>query len=171
MRYIDEGEHEIYFNRSDDNGVTWQGEYRLTFGMGDGLTPWISYNRGNIHVVWREDVRPPEQSINVYYKKYSPDPSSVTYSGESLPHEIEISVWPNPFNSSALISVESQNPGSIKIYDILGKIIRRFDYRAGTSKLIWNARDVQGGALASGMYFIRAGGGEASKTLKVEYLK
>lgn len=73
----DEGEHEIYFNRSDNLGITWEGEYRLTFTIGQSLAPWISMDHGKLHVIWTEDDSEPNWGRNVYYKRYDPEPTEV----------------------------------------------------------------------------------------------
>lgn len=85
-----------------------------------------------------------------------------------FPEMIELSVFPNPFNSSCRIDVwknDDSVPRSIEIYDITGKRVAELSMRgavlSGCSKghdsyiasTVWRP----GGSLPSGVYLIRAG--------------
>lgn len=50
------GNDEIYFNRSGDNGATWQSTKRLTFNSGYSLWPQIAISDVNPCVVWQDDT-------------------------------------------------------------------------------------------------------------------
>jgi hypothetical protein len=57
---------------------------------------------------------------------------------------------PNPFKPSTVISYNVKNSGLLKIFDLNGKLIGRFETKAGAGKVTWNAND-----LASGIYVAR----------------
>ena len=169
MQFYSEGRHEIVFNRSNDGGLSWEGEYRLTETLEDSFRPNISMDSGKIYVVWQEDM--PAGSYNIFFKSFTPDPSSTNDSQYPTPSEISISAYPNPFNSKLLLSIESESSGQLIVVDINGRIVEQFNYQAGDSKLIWDATDNNGHNIASGVYFIKAKSGKAEKVVKVVYEK
>ncbi len=60
-----DGNNEIYYNRSTDEGVTWGPDQRLTNGAVTSLGPSISVSGANVHVVWYE-YQPIEE---IFYKR------------------------------------------------------------------------------------------------------
>ncbi len=61
-----DGNNEIYYKQSMDNGTSWGIDTRLTNDIGNSLHPSISVSGLNVHVVWT-DVRD-STSYEVYYK-------------------------------------------------------------------------------------------------------
>jgi hypothetical protein len=170
-QFYEEGQHEIFYNRSNNLGLTWEGEYRLTNAMGDGLAPWVAHDDGNVHVVWREDDREGEQHRDIYYKRYTPDPTA-TLDSETIQQEIlSLEVYPNPFNSVLSLFIDSKGSGSLVIYDILGRIITEFEYESGSTLIRWDARDTLGNKVSSGIYFARAKTHNNFTAIKLLYMK
>jgi len=167
----DEGQHEIYFNRSDNLGMTWEGEYRLTYAMGQSYAPWISMDNGKLHVVWNDDDRAPDLYSEIFYKRYDPEPTEVIEGSQPKPTDFSISAYPNPFNVNLNITINSDTPGIIAIYDILGRMIKEFSYSKGKSSLIWNAEDLNNNPVSSGIYFDNMKGGGAENSNRVLYLR
>jgi len=101
---------------------------------------------------------------------------------------ITFTVSPNPFSSKIVIKFEIRNPFAplgasafqtgkseilLKIYDALGRLVRRWDYetmRQG-NQISWDGTDHRGNKLPKGVYFIHFKHGEFSKTEKVIYLR
>lgn len=48
------GNYEIYFNRSLNNGLTWNGEQRLTNNAELSEFPSLAYGDGYLHMVWQD---------------------------------------------------------------------------------------------------------------------
>jgi subtilisin family serine protease len=68
--------------------------------------------------------------------------------------------FPNPFNAGTTITYDLPNSSSVtlKIFDVLGREVRTLvnDIQsAGNRRLLWDARDSRGAAVASGVYFYR----------------
>ena len=89
-----------------------------------------------------------------------------------LPSKIEISAYPNPFNSATTISYSNLQDVEIRIFDIKGSLIKTLkpDNKSAGS-IIWNADNNSGGKISSGVYFARAKGNNNSSTIKLIYLK
>lgn len=62
-----DGNHEIYYKRSTDNGLNWGPDTRLTFTSSSSDNPNITVSGWNVHIVWVE-----ESAGDLYYK-YSSD--------------------------------------------------------------------------------------------------
>ncbi len=169
---------EISFSKSTDCGLTWSSYERITFANGWSYVPWISQDSGKLHVVWWESDRPPHSGDEIYYKLYTPDPTETFEDRSVLPESLSISAYPNPFNSSVTLSLSSSVPAKLKIYDLLGRVIRELEYEAGSSLIGWDARDALGNKVSSGIYFARVRNGSVgtrapqnSNTIKLIYLK
>jgi hypothetical protein len=63
-----DGNKEIYFKRSTDNGATWTSDTRLTFAPWESEFPSIISSGSDVHVVWR-DWRAGNYIPAVYYKR------------------------------------------------------------------------------------------------------
>ena len=84
--------------------------------------------------------------------------------------------YPNPFNPSTTISWQSPvgSRQTIKIFDILGREVATLvdEYKeAGFYKIEFNAAQVSGSELASGVYFYRLQAGNFVETKKMIYLR
>jgi hypothetical protein len=60
------GGYEVYYKRSDDEGLTWGEDTRLTYATGDSRYPNISVSGSFVHIVW-QDKRDVNEEI--YYKQ------------------------------------------------------------------------------------------------------
>ena len=90
----------------------------------------------------------------------------------ALPNKITLSSYPNPFNSSTIISYSSPNVESIEIYDLLGRKIRTLDINSSDDGIIiWDATDASGKKVSSGIYFARVETPQAEKSIKLLYIK
>lgn len=84
--------------------------------------------------------------------------------------------YPNPFNPTTNISFELPEHGKVMlaIYNILGKkvkIIIDDEMSAGIHTMVWDSRDQNGSAVASGIYFYRLETSSESLTRKMVLLK
>jgi len=96
----------------------------------------------------------------------------------SLPREwegrISLSASPNPFESSIVLRAFSLDQpvmfDALEIYDVRGRMLRRFVPAHGSREIVWDGRDRTGKSVAPGMYMLSvASGGERHvyKVLKV----
>lgn len=92
--------------------------------------------------------------------------------GKLISDGLKLKAYPNPFNSSLSIVAEFPEPGSVQIYDILGRVVCEFGYDKGLNVINWGARDKSGAPLATGVYFIKANiGVHSSYVRRVIFLK
>jgi hypothetical protein len=84
--------------------------------------------------------------------------------------------FPNPFNPTTTISFSLPHPGAVEVivFNAKGQKIRSLakgEYPSGKNTLIWDGKDDQGQALASGIYFYRLSTEKQSLTKKMLMLK
>jgi hypothetical protein len=170
-KYFSAGNDEIFFNSSNNGGVTWDSPERLTNTQSKSIYPWICNINDTIHVVWYEYNIGSGDSCDIYYMKYTPDSSDIINTENEVPSSLALSAYPNPFNSTLSINITAQEAGTIYITDILGRFVTELKYPEGLSILKWDATYKNGKALPSGAYFIKNKGGGYKDVLKVMYLK
>ena len=84
--------------------------------------------------------------------------------------------YPNPFNPSTEImyALPKDVKVNLSIYNSLGQRIATLvdkKQSAGTYRAIWDARDVNGSSLTSGVYFYRLEAGDFVSTMKMLFIK
>jgi hypothetical protein len=86
-------------------------------------------------------------------------------------------VSPNPLNPDAVISLSTDQAGSLRLrlYDLNGRLVRTLidasSWPAGDQDVLFNGRDNQGRRLASGRYFLRAETSVEADTAPITILK
>jgi len=157
------------FSKSTDDGQTWS-PYEILAPMGG--VPWLSYDRGRLHLVWDRSNPAPEYGQDIYYMRFDPDPIGIQ-EGNSIPRAITISAYPNPFNSSVTIncSFQEERGGELEIYNIQGQKIRTFHLEGKEGKINWDATDASGEEVSSGIYFARARTDREEGTIRLLLLR
>jgi hypothetical protein len=101
----------------------------------------------------------------------------------SVPIAFELNQnYPNPFNPSTTIKFTlpslydegSTLPTTLKIYNVLGKVVRTLidePMAPGVHHKIWDGRDEEGNQVASGIYFYRLRAGALQDTKKMVLMK
>ncbi|MEE9554588.1 MAG: T9SS type A sorting domain-containing protein [candidate division Zixibacteria bacterium] len=92
------------------------------------------------------------------------------------PDQIVLSAYPNPFNSSTMISIAAENSENyiLAIYDMLGRCVKSetiANNSSGKSTYIWDGADSDNNPLPSGVYFVRVNNKRFSSELKITMVK
>lgn len=173
-----DGNSEVYFKYSEDDGVTWSADTRLTNNPGSCSHTHIaiSPDKGNLYVVWN-DTR--DRQEEVYFKR------GTILTGISELSNIEkrnqFNIVPNPFRVKTKIGWElkeeiARNLNSairIKIYEKNGNLVKVFSVLQHnlSNSVIWDGTDDSGRKLPPGVYFVRLETGEYRQTEKVILIK
>ncbi len=75
---------------------------------------------------------------------------------------ITLSASPNPFMPSTMLSYTSLNRGSLKIFDLSGKIVKNVAVKKGTGRVKWDAKE-----MASGIYFAHLTSGKEVMNIRL----
>jgi hypothetical protein len=139
------------------------------------------------------DVLRPINAITIgednYYDEYLiPAKSAIVFtnrdyqlqipsSNEPVPDQFEImECYPNPFNGKLNIyyRINERSNIHVTIYDLSGKVIKSFEYEQknpGQHQLIWDTKNNNGDAVATGLYFVSLSSENRTTNKKVLYLK
>ncbi|MBI5058741.1 T9SS type A sorting domain-containing protein [candidate division KSB1 bacterium] len=126
----------------------------------DGVHCWIdAAGRGHLIVC---------DSTTLWY--YGPPAGVGGRNGVPMPQSPQLEAYPNPFNGTVRIRLESLPPGDVQVdvFDIAGRSVysRRVKASPGGTELKWSA-----GEQASGIYFVRATAGSFRSVRKLVLLK
>ena len=108
----------------------------------------------------------------MFFRNISGDSTGVNNSRwRQNPAQVVLSAYPNPFNSSTVISFDLQTASLVKlaVYDIMGREVKTLvagDWGLGKHQVVWDASNQ-----ASGIYFIRLQSESMFKSQKVMLLK
>ncbi len=156
---------EFYYTESFDLGQTWTEELRLTDAPGATSSPDLHLQEDRLYLFWTDARDNPPFIDDVYFRRGRVTQTSIAEGGVSLPDRLQLSSYPNPFNSSIILTLEGYKGGDaeIKIFDITGAHIKTLSTREG--KATWDATDNAGRKVASGIYFARGRAAQSSNTL------
>jgi len=165
----------IMYSESSDWGGTWN-DAEIISGLieRDEILPIILSNRsgGNtiLHCIMCGQL-PNEPSYLYYF--YNDDLTEIgSELIDNIPQYYLLSAYPNPFNSSTVISYSNLEGDDIKIFDITGKLVKSINIKESKEgKTVWDGTDAMGNKVSSGIFFVRVSAPKCTKTIKLVYLK
>ena len=146
-----------YLSRTDDGGHTWTTVYPFSSSTLNALS------------VTPQHICAVGDDGGVFRSEYTPN--AAERDAESLPQSYSLSVFPNPFNSTATLNFELPREArtEIVLYDVLGREVMKLTddvFAAGAHTLNINAEN-----LATGVYFAELRTPEYSTIQKLLLLK
>ena len=88
-----------------------------------------------------------------------------------VPDFIVSAVYPNPFTSNAVFSIEAKEHENlvVRIFNIKGQMVRdeEFVAKAGKQEFSWDGKNAAGQELSAGIYIIRINSDKYSSTAKL----
>ncbi|UCC11469.1 MAG: exo-alpha-sialidase [candidate division WOR-3 bacterium] len=130
------GNYEIYYKRSLDNGTYWENDERLTNQIEMSYHPSVATSGEYVHVVWT-DLQ--DDNEEIYYRN-NPKGSIGATSEAILMHLHEYVPIPNPFR--LFTTVPGREREIYRVYDIAGKFMNTC------------TSDCIGNTLKEGVYFL-----------------
>ena len=148
------GNYEVYYRCSKDNGASWEPEVRLTNDVHSSRCPSVAACGPAVHVVWTDD----RDGNNEIYYTQNPTGNTVSLknTNTALPQYFSLSHnYPNPFNPKSNIKFQIAKLSSVKliVFDVLGREISTLvneKLTPGTYQVEWD-----GSNYPSGMYFYK----------------
>jgi hypothetical protein len=120
---------------------------------------YLSYN-------WVNQVWDP-----TYKNVYAYEPIQEEPSGIFEKSEVNIKAYPNPFSVNTIIEFESKEAGqaTIQVTDNIGRIVfeKTQNIKPGINAVLWNAIDIKGNSLPTGMYLVNIKSVNSNNTTKL----
>ncbi len=146
---------------STDSGNTWNTETRLSYGDEISYAPVMAGAFYTLHALWG-DLR--LETPGLYYRSNNLLSDAIDEKPPMPEKAAILSAYPNPFNSSVMLSIVDKKDIKIAIYDITGRIVTNL--AAENGRAVWDAS-----AFSSGIYFARVRPGNSSTGIKLILLK
>ena len=112
---------EIYYKRSEDAGLTWEEDTRLTNAPAESNFPFVAALDSAVHVIWRESR---DGNTEIYYKR-NPTGNIIVGTEEFLSGNSgqQFSIYPNPASSMIRIHFNAHPSAKsiLSIRNILGE--------------------------------------------------
>ncbi|MEO0098159.1 MAG: exo-alpha-sialidase [candidate division WOR-3 bacterium] len=144
-----DGNLEIYYKRSTDNGVTWSEDTRLTSDSAESNYTSVAVSGPCVHCVW-EDYR--SGLSEIYYKRNPTGNPSIGERERSLTSQNAIleNPYPNPFRKSTTIYLPpTTDRWKLEIYDTQGRLVKSFPAK---EVIVWDGKDEGGKEVPKGVY-------------------
>lgn len=139
------------------------------------LTPYTGFIVIDSSLINNADNRSDDSEDEEYNEG---DGDGVTGVDENIVNDfsLEISAYPNPFNSTVNLKVSIPTSGNYKliIYDVLGQKVKEFDLSdisSGVHYLQWHGISDDNQKVSSGLYFAVLYGNNITKTVKLQLLE
>jgi hypothetical protein len=160
---VDPGKNfELYYRMSEDKGLTWGPEVRLTYAPMNSTSPSLGLGENYLHLVWTDGRGDTTYNwAEVYHKRKVLFPSGVEVSPLSTPirNLSDLRISPNP--AKGWVWLSGSPLGKVSIYDVSGRLVRNLSFPEGYkdgSTILWNCRDERGKEVGGGVYFVRIEG-------------
>ena len=161
---------------SSDSGFSWEPREFIADNIrSDDMNPilasTISQADSTIHCLfirWSNDI----DIAGIYYTRNRDFVGIKDDNAPIIPEAISLSAYPNPFNSSTIISFLNLKGDEIRIFDIKGSLVRILKHeQKKEGSIIWDATDGGGQKVSSGVYLVKASSQNNSLVIKLIYLK
>lgn len=115
--------YEIYYKRSENAGLTWKEDTRLTNAFGESNFPFVAVSDSAAHVIWRENR---DGNTEIYYKR-NPTGNVPVGIGTDLISVAwqQFTIYPNPASSTVHIHIQNYRTkrSFLTIRNILGETL------------------------------------------------
>ena len=149
-----DGNWEIYYKRSNNAGVSWNADTRLTNYTSASLSPSVALSGLVVHVVWNDER---DGNPEIYYKRNpTGNPTGIQNINSEILKEYKLEQnYPNPFNPKTNIRFDLSKNCMVKlvVFDALGREVETLvneSLKPGTYEVDWD-----GGNYTSGVYFYK----------------
>ncbi len=154
-----DGNEEIYYKVSNDGGLSWDPDTRLTDDQGYSYNASVALSGQQVNVVWSDDR---DGNWEIYYKRNPTGNPGISEITNGTANNMNLIVSPNPFTRLTTVSFSIGHGAeriALKIYDAAGRLIRSYDLGSSIenqeSAVFWDGRDSSNRKLPGGVYFVK----------------
>ena len=165
-----DGNEEIYYKLSENCGMSWDPDVRLTDDQSVSQNASITVSGQKVHVVWTDDR---DGNWEIYYKRNPTGNPGITEITDGVVNRINLVATPNPFIHTTEIRYSiletrylMQTP-VVRIYDSGGRLVKSFSVENQGSSVSWSGVDDANRRLGGGVYFVQLHAGDHVVTEKL----
>jgi|GEM_PF-3511463 len=163
----------LMYSFSTDWGVSWANPTTMSdFYDLSELDPYLFYTSDGsntfLHCVFRRELQP---GADIFYSRNAIVTEIIDLDKSQLPENIQITAYPNPFNSRTIMAYRNLKGGEIEIYNITGQKVKTLTTNNKEGQIEWDARDALGNKVSTGIYFARARAPQEYITIKLLNLR
>lgn len=169
-----DGNEEIYYKVSNDYGMSWDPDIRLTDDQGISQNASVALSGEQVNVVWADDR---DGNWEIYYKRNPTGNPGINENDQNPISYIDFSVTPNIFTDATQIRFMIHDSGymmensKLGIYDASGRLVRYLSLEScivdHVSSIRWDGTDQSGHRLGGGVYFVQLSAGDHMVTEKL----
>jgi len=159
-----DGNDEIYYKLSEDYGMSWDPDVRLTDDQSVSQNASVAVSGQKVHVVWA-DAR--DGNWEIYYKRNPTGNPGIAELSDDVASDIHLVATPNPFSKLTTISfgiAQSAERTKVEIYDAAGRLVKNLFHE---SVVRWDGTDQENRKLGGGVYFLKLSSGNFVTTEKL----
>ncbi|TES90667.1 MAG: T9SS type A sorting domain-containing protein, partial [Candidatus Cloacimonadota bacterium] len=156
------GNPEIYYMLSTDDGISWEIETRLTDDSLWSEYPSVAVSGCSIHVVWQDNR---DGNDEIYYKRNPTGNAVYEEENKNFRHKItnlKLLCYPTPFTSEFSVKCSGgsdKQKVTLQVYNVSGRLVKSVPLTTNHLSL--------GTDLIPGIYFLKADGKPVGKVVKV----
>lgn len=140
---------------------------------GKGAHTAMSYQSNGISIATLKEAK---HTIDQLWNKIMAASENESIYNAPVPTKLDVKNYPNPFNPSTTIAYSLPTYGKVRldIYNIKGQLVKTLlnqDMEAGLHSAVWNGKDMNNKAVASGIYFYRLSSPQMTQTKRMLLMK
>jgi hypothetical protein len=166
-----DGNDEIYYKVSNDYGMSWDPNIRLTDDQNISQNVSIAVSGQKVHVVWSDDR---DGNWEIYYKRNPSGNPGIAELTDDIASSIHLFAAPNPFTTFTDVRYQITDNGQecgIEIYDAAGRLVKNLYHVScivnRESIVRWDGTDQANRKLGGGVYFLKLRAGDNVATEKL----
>jgi hypothetical protein len=166
-----DGNDEIYYKVSEDYGMSWDPDIRLTNDQSISQNASIAVSEQKLHVVWADER---DGNWEIYYKRNPTGNPGIAELSDDVASDIHLVATPNPFSKLTTISfgiAQSAGRTEVEIYDAAGRLVKNLYHEScivnRESVVRWDGTDQENRKLGGGVYFLKLSSGNFVTTEKL----
>lgn len=166
-----DGNEEIYYKVSNDGGLSWDPDIRLTDDPGSSYNASVALSGQQINVVWADDR---DGNWEIYFKRNPTGNPGITEITKGTVSGIHLVAAPNPFSKLTKVSFGVGHGAeriALNIYDVSGRLVKNLllptTYYLLPTAVSWDGLDQANRQVSGGVYFVKLEVGDFVATEKL----
>jgi hypothetical protein len=170
-----DGNDEIYYKISNNGGLNWDPDLRLTNDQSISQSASITVAGQGVHIVWTDER---DGNPEIYYKRNPTGNTGIAEFTDDVASGAYLFAAPNPFSKLMKVSFGIEHGAertALNIYDAIGRLVKSYNFEScimdHALEISWDGTDQADQPLSSGVYFVKLNAGDFTATEKLLLLR